>query len=114
MLVHKAKSKMSEFSLVDSSVLSLIVEKTRLKKEKYNLMLTKTIIVYILIVTVALFSYVYDIISKNIMVSALVFGTLLLFVVYLFTIQHYNNIDRDLDEVISLLQTKTMLKKKVK
>lgn len=104
----------SNFSLVDSSIINLIVEKTKLKKEKYSLILSKTIVVYVLAVGVCLFSYAYEIISKNVMGAILVFATLLLFIVYLFVIQHFNVIDKDLEEVVSLLQTKAAVKKNEK
>ncbi len=107
---HALKEVSKEFSLVDNSILSLIIEKTNFKKEKYNLILTKTIVVYALIIMLALFSYAYKIIDKKVIVSILTLGTILLFTVYLFVIQHYNNVDKDLDEVINLLQTKFIIK----
>ena len=107
---HKELSK--DFSLLDSAVINLIVEKTKLNKEKYSLILSKTIIVYILIVALAMFSAVYDFISKQILIISLIAGTLLLFVIYLYVIEHFSKMDRDIDEVVSLLQTKAHLKKK--
>jgi hypothetical protein len=43
---------------------------------------------------------------------ALIVGTLLLFIVYLYVIEHFNKMDRDIDEVVSLLQTKAVVHKK--
>ena len=109
-LTHKDTHK--EFNLLDSAVINLIIEKTKLNKEKYSLILSKTIIIYILIITLAMFSTVYNFISKEILVVSLTVGTLLLFVVYLYVIEHFNKMDRDIDEVVSLLQTKAYMHKK--
>lgn len=109
MLRHKDKK---EFTLLDSSIINLIVEKTKINKEKYSLVLSKTVVIYILLVAIALFSVTQDLISKQVLVTALVLGTLLLFVVYLYVIEHFNKMDRDIDEVVSLLQTKAFLKDK--
>ena len=112
MNTHKEKQlAKKEFTLLDSAVINLIIEKTKLNKEKYSLILSKTIIVYVLLIALAMFSTVYDYISKEILVAGLVVGTLLLFVVYLYVIEHFSKMDRDIDEVVSLLQTKAFLKK---
>ena len=76
------KELAQDFSLVDSAVINLIVEKTKLNKEKYSLILSKTIIVYVLIVALAMFSAVYDFISQRVLVVLLIAGTLLF--IYLF------------------------------
>jgi len=109
MLTKKEHKK--EFTLLDTAVINLIVEKTKLNKEKYSLILSKTVMVYMILIVLALYSTVVDIISKQILVTALVVGTLLLFVVYLYVMEHFNKMDRDIDEVVSLLQTKAFLKK---
>jgi len=106
---HTSTSVSKEFNLLDSAVINLIVEKTKLNKEKYSLILSKTIIVYILIIALAMFSAVYEFVSKEILVIALSVGTILLFVVYLYVIEHFNKMDRDIDEVVSLLQTKAFM-----
>lgn len=110
MLLKKEQQK--EFNLLDTAVINLIVEKTKLNKEKYSLILSKTVIVYALLILVALYSTVQEIVSKQIMMTALVVGTLLLFIVYLYVIEHFNKMDRDIDEVVSLLQTKAFMKNK--
>jgi hypothetical protein len=117
MSLLKSKSKEEaiqneEFNLLDNAVINLIVEKTKLNKEKYNLILSKTVIVYILIVALTMFSAIYKFISKEILVTSLAVGTLLLFIVYLYVIEHFNKMDRDIDEVVTLLQTKAFLKNK--
>lgn len=112
MLAHKEKGE--DFSLLDTAVINLIVEKTKLNKEKYSLILSKTVIVYVILVALAMFSAVYEFISKEVMITALVVGTLLLFVVYLYVMEHFAKMDRDIDEVVSLLQTKAFLKHKEK
>lgn len=109
-LTHKTSKQ--EFNLLDSAVINLIVEKTKLNKEKYSLILSKTVIIYILIIALAMFSTVYEFISKGLLVITLTIGTLLLFVVYLYVIEHFNKMDRDIDEVVSLLQTKAYMHKK--
>ncbi len=109
-LTQRAKSQ--DFNLLDSAVINLIVEKTKLNKEKYSLILSKTVIIYILIIALAMFSTVYNFVSKEVIVVALSVGTLLLFVVYLYVIEHFNKMDRDIDEVVSLLQTKAFMKNK--
>jgi len=106
------KEHKEEFTLLDTAVINLIVEKTKLNKEKYTLILNKTVMVYMILIVLALYSTVSDIISKQILVLALVVGTLLLFVVYLYVIEHFNKMDRDIDEVVSLLQTKAFMKNK--
>jgi Ca2+/Na+ antiporter len=112
MNTHKSKEVVKkDFSLLDSAVINLIIEKTKLNKEKYSLILSKTIIVYILIIALAMFSTVYNYISKQILIASLIVGTLLLFVVYLYVIEHFSKMDRDIDEVVSLLQTKAFMKK---
>ena len=112
MLMHKEKEE--NFTLLDTAVINLIVEKTKLNKEKYSLILSKTVIVYVILVALSMFSAVYDFISKEILVTALVVGTLLLFVVYLYVMEHFAKMDRDIDEVVSLLQTKAFLRHKDK
>ena len=107
MLDKKLQKK--EFNLLDSAVINLIIEKTKLNKEKYSLILSKTVIVYILIIALAMYSAVVEFISREILAVALVVGTLLLFVVYLYVIEHFNKMDRDIDEVVSLLQTKAIV-----
>jgi len=109
-ITHRSKNQ--DFSLLDSAVINLIVEKTKLNKEKYSLILSKTVIVYVLIIALAMFSTVYKFVSKEVLVVALTVGTLLLFVVYLYVIEHFNKMDRDIDEVVSLLQTKAFMKNK--
>lgn len=110
----KQAAKAKEFSLLDSAVINLIVEKTKLNKEKYSLILSKTVIVYALLILIAVYSSVKEIISSKLMTIALVTGTLLLFVVYLYVIEHFNKMDRDIDEVVSLLQTKALMHHKKK
>lgn len=112
MLMKKEQTHEQEFTLLDTAVINLIVEKTKLNKEKYSLILSKTIIVYVLLIALAMYSTVSNIISKQILVTSLVIGTLLLFVVYLYVIEHFNKMDRDIDEVVSLLQTKAFFKNK--
>ena len=106
------KEHKEEFTLLDTAVINLIVEKTKLNKEKYSLILSKTVMVYMILIVLALYSTVSEIISKQILVTALVVGTLLLFVVYLYVVEHFNKMDRDIDEVVSLLQTKAFMKNK--
>jgi undecaprenyl pyrophosphate phosphatase UppP len=108
------KEQKPEFNLLDNAVINLIVEKTKLNKEKYSLILSKTVIVYILIIALAMYSAVEQFISKEILAAALVVGTLLLFTVYLYVIEHFNKMDKDIDEVVSLLQTKALVDKKEK
>jgi hypothetical protein len=100
-----------EFSIVDNTIVSLIVEKTKLNKEKFGLILSKTVIVYVIIIALSIYSTVVEIISKQIMLSLLIIGTVLLFIVYFYVIDHFDKIDKDIDEVITLLQTKHMIKK---
>ena len=106
------KEQKQEFTLLDTAVVNLIVEKTKLNKEKYSLILSKTVIVYALLILIAVYSSVETIISEELMITALIVGTLLLFVVYLYVIEHFNKMDRDIDEVVSLLQTKALMKNK--
>ena len=106
------KEQKQEFTLLDTAVVNLIVEKTKLNKEKYSLILSKTVIVYAILILIAVYSSVEAIVSKELMITALVVGTLLLFVVYLYVIEHFNKMDRDIDEVVSLLQTKALMKDK--
>ena len=101
-----------EFSLLDNAVINLIVEKTKLNKEKYSLILSKTVIVYVILIALAIYSSVQGTLSNDVMIASLVVGTLLLFVVYLYVIEHFNKMDRDIDEVVSLLQTKAFMKTK--
>jgi len=111
-LSEEGLQRNDEFTLLDNSIIGLVVEKTKLKKEKYNLILTKTIIFYLLLILVSLFSYEYQIINKSLLSVSLIFGTLLLFIVYLFVIEHYNNIDRDIETLIDLLQAKSATRKR--
>jgi len=101
-----------DFNLLDNAVISLIVEKTKLNKEKYSLILSKTVIVYVILIALAMYSSVNAFLAKEWLVAILIAGTLLLFVVYLYVIEHYNKMDRDIDEVVSLLQTKTLMSSK--
>ncbi len=107
--VHESKK---EFSLLDNAVINLIVEKTKLNKEKYSMILSKTIIVYVLFIALAMYSSVTDFVSKQVVMTGLIVGTLLLAVVYFYVIDHFGKMDRDIDEVVSLLQTKAFLGKK--
>jgi hypothetical protein len=59
-----------------------------------------------------MYSAVENFISNEILAVALVIGTLLLFTVYLYVIEHFNKMDRDIDEVVSLLQTKAVVHNK--
>ena len=102
----------NEFSIVDNTIVSLIVEKTKLNKEKYSLILSKTVIIFIIIVSLSFLSTVLKIISSQVMISLLIVGSILLFVTYLYVIDHFDKVDRDLDEVLTLLQTKTIMRKK--
>ena len=111
-MLAKHTSKKQEFSLLDTAVIDLIVEKTKLNKEKYSLILSKTVIVYVILIALAMYSTVQEVISKKILTLALIVGTLLLFVVYLYVIEHFNKMDRDIDEVVSLLQTKALMRTK--
>ena len=111
-MLMKKEQKNEEFSLLDTAVINLIVEKTKLNKEKYSLILSKTVIVYAILILLAVVSAVQNIMDGPLLVTALVVGTLLLFVVYLYVIEHFNKMDRDIDEVVSLLQTKALMKGK--
>lgn len=113
-MISKQTQGSKDFTLLDSAVINLIVEKTKLNKEKYSLILSKTVIVYTILILIAVYTSVKEIISPKIMVTALIVGTLLLFVVYLYVIEHFNKMDRDIDEVVSLLQTKALMKHKNK
>jgi presenilin-like A22 family membrane protease len=108
---HQSSSD-KEFTLLDNAVINLIVEKTKLNKEKYSLILSKTVIVYVLFIALAMYSSVTDFVSKQVVIVGLVVGTLLLAVVYFYVIDHFGKMDRDIDEVVSLLQTKAFLSKK--
>ena len=99
-------SQSEEFNLLDNAVINLIVEKTKINKEKYSLILSKTVIVYVLLIALAMFAAVQNFINTNLLTTVLIVGTLLLFVVYLYVIEHFAKMDRDIDEVVSLLQTK--------
>lgn len=105
-------SQAEEFNLLDNAVINLIVEKTKINKEKYSLILSKTVIVYVLLIALAMFSAVQEFISRSLLTMVLVVGTLLLFVVYLYVIEHFSKMDRDIDEVVSLLQTKAYVSHK--
>ena len=120
-MIEKKSSKKSlqqniqnqfDFTLVDNAIINLIVEKTKLNKEKYSLILSKTVIIYIILIALAIYSTVNQIISQSILSIALVLGTILLFIVYLYVIEHFDKIDKDIDEVVNLLQTKILMKKK--
>ena len=104
--------KGGDFTIADNTIVTLIIEKTKLNKEKYGLILSKTVIVYIIIIALAIYSTVNTIISKQIMVALLIMGTFLLFIVYLYVIDHFDKIDKDIDEVVNLLQTKHLVKGK--
>ena len=112
MLSQKTAQRKQEFNLLDSAIINLIIEKTKLNKEKYSLILSKTVIVYVILIVLAMYSTVEEILSKNILAVFLIIGTLLLFIVYLYVIEHFNKMDRDIDEVVSLLQTKALVHKK--
>ena len=112
MLIKKNSNQ--EFSLLDGAVINLIVEKTKLNKEKYSLILSKTVIVYALLILIAVYSSFSQLMSNELLIASLGFGTLLLFLVYLYVIEHFNKMDKDLDEVVSLLQTKVLMKYKEK
>lgn len=103
-----------EFNLLDNAVINLVVEKTRVNKEKYSLILSKTVVVYILLIVLAMFSTITQLISVQFLTISLIVGTLLLFIVYLYVIEHFSKIDRDIDEVVSLLQTKAFVSHKNK
>jgi len=113
-MLNKQDRTHKDFNLLDNAVIGLIIEKTKLNKEKYSLILSKTIIVYILLVAMAMYSTINKYMSTQFLSVALIIGTLLLFVVYLYVIQHFNKMDRDIDEVVSLLQTKALVHKKKK
>ena len=108
------KNSTQEFSLLDGAVINLIVEKTKLNKEKYNMILSKTIIVYALLILIAIYSSLSKLMSNELLIASLGVGTLLLFLVYLYVIEHFNKMDKDLDEVVSLLQTKVLMNHKEK
>ena len=112
MLAKKEHQK--EFTLLDSAVINLIVEKTKLNKEKYSLILSKTVIIVIIIIALSMYSKVANFITGEVLVVSLVIAVLLLFVTYLYVIEHFNKMDRDIDEVVSLLQTKAFMKHKEK
>ena len=101
-----------DFNLVDNAIITLIMEKTKLNKEKYSLILSKTVIIYIILIALAIYSTVEEIISREILVIGLICSTILLFIVYLYVIEHFESVDKDIDEVISLLQTKILLRGK--
>lgn len=105
-------SQSEEFNLLDNAVINLIVEKTKINKEKYSLILSKTVIVYVLLIALAMLSTVEQFITQGMLTLTLVVGTLLLFVVYLYVIEHFSKMDRDIDEVVSLLQTKAFVSHK--
>ena len=108
------KNSTQEFSLLDGAVINLIVEKTKLNKEKYNMILSKTIVVYALLILIAIYSSFSKLMSNELLIASLSVGTLLLFLVYLYVIEHFNKMDKDLDEVVSLLQTKVLMNHKGK
>jgi RsiW-degrading membrane proteinase PrsW (M82 family) len=111
-MLMKKEGQKQEFTLLDSAVINLIVEKTKLNKEKYSLILSKTVIIYVIIIALMIYTSVEDIIEKEVLITSLVVGTLLMFIVYLYVIEHFNKMDRDIDEVVSLLQTKAFMKDK--
>ena len=45
-MLEKQDIQHQDFNLLDNAVIGLIVEKTKLNKEKYSLILSKTVIVY--------------------------------------------------------------------
>ncbi len=101
-----------EFNLLDNAVINLVIEKTKVNKEKYSLILSKTVIVYVLLIALAMFSTVTRLISVQFLTISLIVGTLLLFIVYLYVIEHFSKMDKDIDEVVSLLQTKAFVSHK--
>ncbi len=101
-----------EFNLLDNAVINLVIEKTKVNKEKYSLILSKTVIVYVLLIALAMFSTVTRFISVQFLTISLIVGTLLLFIVYLYVIEHFSKMDKDIDEVVSLLQTKAFVSHK--
>ena len=103
--------KKNDFSIIDNTIVGLIIEKTKLNKDKYGLVLSKTVIIYVIVVALAIYSTAMDLVSKQIMITALVFATTLLFVTYFYVIDHFDKMDRDIDEVVTLLQTKATMKK---
>ena len=110
----KRSKNAEEFNLLDNAVINLVVEKTKINKEKYSLILSKTVIVYILLVVLAMVSTVQEYISQKFLTLSLILGTLLLFIVYLYVIEHFSKMDKDIDEVVSLLQTKAFVSHKKK
>lgn len=101
-----------EFNLLDNAVINLVIEKTKINKEKYSLILSKTVIVYVLLIALAMFSTITRLISVQFLTISLIVGTLLLFIVYLYVIEHFSKMDKDIDEVVSLLQTKAFVSHK--
>ena len=101
-----------ELNLLDNAVINLVIEKTKVNKEKYSLILSKTVIVYVLLIALAMFSTVTRLISVQFLTISLIVGTLLLFIVYLYVIEHFSKMDKDIDEVVSLLQTKAFVSHK--
>lgn len=113
-MLQKQEHHHQEFNILDNAVIGLIVEKTKLNKEKYSMILSKTVIVYIILIALAMYSTIESFLSRQVLAVILFVATLLLFVVYLYVIEHFNKMDRDIDEVISLLQTKALVHKKKK
>lgn len=99
-----------DFSLIDNTVVTLVIEKTKLKKEKYNLIITKTIFMYIIVLLFCLFSYQLKMFNNIILITTLIISTTLMFIVYLYIIEHFNKVDKDFDELLNLLRTKSFLK----
>ena len=108
----KKMDQSEEFNLLDNAVINLVIEKTKVNKEKYSLILSKTVVVYILLIALAMFSTVTGMISRQLLTISLIVGTLLLFIAYLYVIEHFSKMDRDIDEVVSLLQTKAFVSHK--
>ena len=76
MLEKQTSRTKKDFDLLDNAVISLIVEKTKLNKEKYSLILSKTVIVYILLVAMAMYSTINKYLSTQFLSVGLIIGTL--------------------------------------
>ena len=101
----KAKEK---FGVLDATVISLIVERTKLNKEKYTLILAKTVIIYFVLLVLGIFVSIQNIVPKSVILVFFSLMTMFLIIVYIYVLEHYKNIDKDIGEVISLLQTKSL------
>ena len=103
-----------DFSLLDNAVINLIIEKTKLNKDKFSLILSKTVIIYVIVMGLTMVSRVNDLLPFNVIIVALLVSTVLLIIVYVYVIEHFNKMDKDIDEVVSLLQTKVLMNHKKK